>query len=153
MGDWAVALIGVGGTLAGTAVGGLLGYVADRTRWNRERDARWVDARLALYSKVIVECQYVVNEVTFGKPLDGRTYGELLRDLRPVNERLRPLLADLELIGTKQDAEAASELFESAQSFMNYALRNPDAPALPALEEWTAALATFRARARAGLHL
>jgi hypothetical protein len=151
--DWAVALIGVGGTLAGTAVGGLIGMLTERARWEREQSARWADERRALYSKVIGECEHVVEEITFGKPLEGRTLGEIIDDLRPVRERLRPLIADLELIGSDEDAVAARALFQAAERFMTAAITDPDAPARPTMDLWTTALTDFRRQARSGLHL
>ena len=56
-----------GGKTGGTALGGLLVFLNERARWKREQRSRWSDERRALYSKVIAECEYVVNEVTFGK--------------------------------------------------------------------------------------
>lgn len=150
MDAWAAALIGVGGTLAG----GALSYVTEHARWKREQGSRWTDERRALYAQVIVECEYVVHDA-LGNLIDKEliTFGDLDRELRPVRDRLRPLIADLELIGTEDDAAAASDLMASAERLLGKAVKNPDAPAMPAWREWEEALADFRRRARAGLHL
>jgi hypothetical protein len=151
MGDWATALVGVGGTLFGVGVGGVVSALGERARWRREQRGRWVSDRRDLYTRVLFECEYIVNEVTFGKPLEGRTFGEIIGDLRPVEERLRPLVLDLELIGTDADAESARALQAAAKRFMSFALANPDATARPAWDEWSDAIAEFKRTARAGL--
>ncbi|HLK15164.1 MAG TPA: hypothetical protein VKT78_10190 [Fimbriimonadaceae bacterium] len=156
MDEWA-ALIGVGGTLAGAALVGFLGQRNEHARWEREQDARWADDRRALYSKVIAECDHVANEVRSRLLTERRdqliTFGELLAELRPSQDRLRPLIAELELIGTDDDAEAAQQLLFSAETLLQRAIRNPDEVAEPGLREWADARAEFRRRARSGLHL
>jgi hypothetical protein len=152
--EWAVALIGVGGTLAGAAVGGALAYASDRARWTREQSSRWADERRAAYAKVIVECEYVVYDA-LSNLLDKEnlTYGDVAGELRPVQDRLRPLIADLELIGTTDDAKAARELSIAAQKLLNTAIRDPDAPAMPGWNAWETELTKFKEQARKGLHL
>jgi hypothetical protein len=151
---WA-AVIGIGGTLLGTITGGLLAIFNDSRKWKRDQHARWASERRALYAAVIAECEHVVEEITFGKSLEGRTLGQINDDIAPVWKRLQLLIADLELIGTDEDAAAARALFSKATRFMEHALRSPDAPVAVALEEWSSGLADFRRRARAGfcLHL
>lgn len=150
MDDWAAALVGIGGTLAG----GTFGYITEHARWKREQHSRWAEERRALYSKVIAECEYVVTDSLVNLlEKDDLTIGDLIWELRPVQGRVRPLIAELELIGTEEDADAAQRLLESAQTLLQRAVTKPDAPAMPAWEEWGKALDEFKRRARVGLHL
>jgi hypothetical protein len=147
---WAAAVIGVVGTLVGTALGGLIAGLNEKSRWKREQAARWSDERRILYSQVIAACEDVV-EVTW--TLEKPTYRDVHNALKDPTERLRGHVAELELVGTENDATAARELLATARSVLTAAVRDPEAPAQPLIEKWVAAREKFRQQARRGLHL
>lgn len=154
MSAWAAALIGVGGTLAGAALGGWFTYASERERWFRDQSSRWADERRRIYAEVIVQCNYIAIDAQANLlDKEGATFRDWIDELRPARNQLRILIADLELIGSDVDADAAHDLLESAEMLVAKAVQDPDAPALPALKDWRDALDDFKRQARAGLHL
>jgi hypothetical protein len=96
------AIVGVIGTLAGTALGGGLAYVADRARWRAALHTRWDERRQDLYAELLKS----VRAISQYAPDDPGH--------KPLSAEIERLLAHVLLLSTSEVFAQATKLSVAA---------------------------------------
>lgn len=153
-------------TLAAVVVGAGMTYLttkaSERSQFNREMKIRWDQRRLEVYASYAMNVKLVevlakrAFAARSGRDPDYRSFEQLFRDVREVEERRSTLFEQVMLIGDPLTIEAAHELNQCLWRLEGAATKeqliDPDQ-----WDEWSrdyvSALNAFHGRARTALEV
>lgn len=119
------ALIALGGALGGVVLGALLEWWRDDTRWKRDEQVRWTSDLRVLYRDLLASGDEFFRRLDHTRRLESRMkrepdmsepeaervvakFTESLDVMQRELETVNAITADVQLIGSKEEADATS---------------------------------------------